>query len=115
MDSDLFDAPMLTSLKNTGEEARILLLNVTKQLNGEVTGVLGEQRLSLMGAVEEVGGSPGVSRLPSLLTCRDKPSRSEGSQLLAGGTRRNRQRVREGVDRRLPPSLQRDKGLALCR
>jgi hypothetical protein len=76
LDSDLFDAPMLTPLKDTGEEVRIFLLDVTEQLNGEVIGGLGEQRLSLMGAVVKVSGAPGVSGSPSLLACRDKPSRS---------------------------------------
>src|ERR1019366_5194830 len=51
----------------------------------------------------------------ALLARCDKPGRPESGQLLAGGTRRYRQRLREVLDRRLPPSLQRDKGLALCR
>ena len=113
--SDLLDAPMLTAIKDTGEKIRIFLLDVAEQLNGEVTGGLGEQRFSLMGAVVEVGGSPRVSGSSSLLACRDKSSRSEDSQLLTNGARRDRQGLSEVLDRRLPPSLQRDKDLALCR
>jgi len=104
---------MLTALKDAGEEAWIFLLDVTEQLNGEVGG-LGEQRLSLMGAVVKVCGSPRVPRSTPLLARFDQPGRPEDGQLLTGGTRCDHQRVGDFVDRRLPTPLERDERLALC-
>ena len=96
---------MLTALKDTGDEVRVFLLDVTKQLDREVTGGLGEQGFGLMSAVVEVGGPSGLSGPHPLLASRDKTSRSQDGQLLADGARRGRRPRLRGRRPTLSPAF----------
>ena len=113
--SDLLDAPVLTALKDTGDEVGVFLLEVAEQLNREVTSGLGEQRLALMGAVVEVGGSPGLSGPPSLLARGDKPADLRAASCWRTALGVIASVLCEVVDRRFAPPLQRQKSVPLCR